>query len=70
VQSPSAAQLTVGAWQRSSFDVSQVQLSGTGGGVPPSLSLPPALPLQAHCSPADSHEKPAPQSLAVVHGST
>src|SRR6188768_2004462 len=79
-QSPSLPQSTLTAWQRSSFDGSHTHSSagvgtGSGSGVLPSLgaSLPPALPalpLQAHCSPADSQEKPAPQSLAAVHGRT
>jgi hypothetical protein len=74
VQSLSATQFTVEAWQRNSFDGSQIQFgsSGGGAGLPPSAesALPPALPLQEHSSPADSHVKPEPQSLAVVHGKT
>ena len=73
VQSLSAAQFTIAAWQRNSFEGSQMQLgSEGGGGLPPSAesALPPALPLHAHCSPAGSQVKPDPQSLAVVHGKT
>jgi len=65
-------------WQDFSFEGSQVQLGGSGAGADalPALALPPLplgagaepLPLQAHCS-VDSHRKPLPQSLAVVHGS-
>ena len=59
LHSLSLVQFTVGAWQRNSFEGSQVQLvsGGRGTGVPPSLASlpPPALPEQAHCSPEDAH---------------
>jgi len=65
VQSLSALQLTVAAWQRISCEGSQMQLGSSGVG-----SGCGALPEQAHCSPDDAHWKPGPQSVAVEHGST